>query len=155
VTLLFSQAAYEAVADAYITGLERFSAQGGDVSQISSVASFFISRIDTAINGLINAQLNRKPDSHLQDVLNSLLGKCAIANAKLTYRKYHDLYQSPRWQSLAAQGAQPQRLLWASTGSKKPYYRDVVYVEELIGADTMNTVPPVTLAALLIMGSLA
>jgi len=147
VTLLFSQAAYEAVAEAYITGLERFSAQGGDVSQIASVASFFISRIDTAIDGLLNAQLNQDPETHLQNVLKSLLGKCAIANAKLTYRKYHDLYQSPRWRSLATQGAQPQRLLWASTGSKNPYYRDVVYVEELIGADTVNTVPPVTLAA--------
>lgn len=149
VTLLFSQSAYEKVADAYLAGLERFAAQGGNVSQVASVASFFISRIDTAIDGLLNAQLSANSDSHTCNFLRGLLGKSAIANAKLTYRKYQQLYTSPRWQKLAEKGAHPQRLLWASTGSKNPHYRDVVYVEELIGADTVNTVPPVTLAAFL------
>lgn len=155
VTLLFSQDVYERVANAYITGLESFAANHGDVSQVASVASFFVSRIDTKIDNLITAQLKTTTDKDEQDLLKSMLGKIAIANAKVTYRRYQEIYQgvdvgSPlgsRWQQLAHQGATPQRLLWASTGTKDPQYSDVRYVEELIGADTVNTIPPATLAA--------
>lgn len=144
VTLLFSQQAYEQVAEAYMVGLEARAARGGDVSRIASVASFFISRIDTAIDGIVMARLKSlgSPPG-----LRSLLGKVAIANAKLTYRRYEELYTGARWQALAAKGAQAQRLLWASTGTKNPNYRDVVYVEELIGPDTVNTMPPATFDA--------
>jgi transaldolase / glucose-6-phosphate isomerase len=132
VTLLFATSAYEQVAEAYISGLEDYAMSGGDVSRVASVASFFISRIDSAVDPLV-------PD-HLK-------GRVAIANAKVTYQRYRQLYASDRWQALAAQGAQTQRLLWASTSTKNPAYRDVVYVEELIGADTVNTVPPATFDA--------
>jgi transaldolase/glucose-6-phosphate isomerase len=136
VTLLFSQAAYERVAEAHIAGLEEFARDGGDVSGVASVASFFISRIDSAID----AQLADRPEKlarHLQ-------GKAAIANAKLTYQRFKTIFSGPRWDELEAQGARRQRLLWASTGTKNPAYRDVLYVEELIGADTVNTMPPST-----------
>ncbi len=147
VTLLFSEAVYEQVADAYIKGLEAFAAQGGDVSQIASVASFFISRIDTAIDNIITARLKTATSTYEQELLKILLGRIAIANAKLTYLCYQEIYQSERWETLAVKGAQTQRLLWASTGTKNPQYSDVLYVEELIGPDTVNTIPPATLAA--------
>ena len=155
VTLLFSQDVYEQVANAYITGLESFAAKGGDVSQVASVASFFVSRIDTMIDNLITAQLKTTTGEDEQGLLKTMLGRIAIANAKVTYRRYQEIYQgegvaSPlgsRWQQLANQGAKPQRLLWASTGTKDPQYSDVRYVEELVGADTVNTIPPATLAA--------
>jgi transaldolase/glucose-6-phosphate isomerase len=146
VTLLFSQDAYEQVAEAYITGLEEYADSGGDVSRVASVASFFISRIDTAIESQITARLKTSTGQQ-QDVLKSLSGRVAIANAKLTYQHYQTLYQTERWRQLAARGAQTQRLLWASTGTKNPQQSDVLYVEELIGADTVNTIPPSTLAA--------
>ncbi|ABW31248.1 bifunctional transaldolase/phosoglucose isomerase [Acaryochloris marina] len=148
VTLLFSQTAYLAVAEAYISGLEAYTAQGGDPSHIASVASFFISRIDTAIDAQIAERL-KAPDIDRQTtvLLQSLQGKVAIANAKRVYQDYLQLCQGSRWQALAQKGAQPQRLLWASTGTKNPQYRDVLYVEELIGAETVNTIPPSTLAA--------
>jgi transaldolase len=146
VTLLFSQEAYEQVAEAYIAGLEEYADSGGDVSRVASVASFFISRIDTAIESQINARL-KTATGQQQDVLKSLSGRVAIANAKLTYQHYQNLCQTERWQQLAAHGAQTQRLLWASTGTKNPQQSDVLYVEELIGADTVNTIPPSTLAA--------
>ncbi|AFY96948.1 transaldolase [Chamaesiphon minutus] len=147
VTLLFSQAAYDRVATAYISGLEKYADAGGDVSRVASVASFFISRIDTAIDNLITEQLKTTTDRKQQDLLASLSGRVAIANAKLAYEYYQNLCQSGRWQRLAAYGAQSQRLLWASTGTKNPHQSEVLYVEELIGADTVDTIPPATLAA--------
>ena len=147
VTLLFSQDVYERVAAAYITGLERLVAQAGDVSQVASVASFFISRIDTAIDAQVTARLKAAKSAQERTLLRSLLGKVAIANGKLTYQRYKAIFQGPRWEALAAKGARPQRVLWASTSTKNPKYRDVLYVEELIGANTVNTMPPATLEA--------
>ncbi len=147
VTLLFSRDAYEKVARAYIAGLEEFARQGGDLSKVASVASFFISRIDTAIDNLIKTRLAETKDEKQQVLLKDLGGKVAIANAKLTYRLYKEIFSGPAWQTLASHGAQTQRVLWASTSSKNPAYRDVVYVEELIGPETVDTVPPATLDA--------
>jgi transaldolase/glucose-6-phosphate isomerase len=147
VTLLFHMAVYEAVAEAYISGLEAFVAAGGDPSRVASVASFFISRIDSAVDGTIAARLKTAQRPEERMLLRSLLGKVAIANARLTYQRYKELYGGARWQALAAKGAQTQRLLWASTSTKNPTYRDVLYVEELIGPDTVNTVPTATFDA--------
>jgi transaldolase/glucose-6-phosphate isomerase len=147
VTLLFSQAVYEQVADAYLAGLEDLVAQGGDLRQVASVASFFVSRIDTAIDSQIEERLQGVNDPELRAALEGLRGKVAIANAKLAYRRYKRLFSGPRWEQLVAEGARPQRLLWASTGTKNPAYRDVLYIEELIGADTVNTMPPATMDA--------
>jgi transaldolase / glucose-6-phosphate isomerase len=147
VTLLFALDAYERVAQAYVAGLERYAATGGDLSRVASVASFFISRIDTAIDALVAERLETTTNAHGQGLLRSLAGRVAIANAKLTYQRYQEIFAGPRWQSLASRGAQTQRLLWASTGTKNPAYRDVVYVEELIGPDTVNTMPPATIDA--------
>jgi transaldolase/glucose-6-phosphate isomerase len=147
VTLLFSLEAYERVAEAYLAGLEQLAGRGGQLKQVASVASFFISRIDTAIDGLLTERLKAAADAREAGLLQSLIGKVAIANAKLTYQKYHELFSGPRWEKLAKQGAQTQRVLWASTGTKNPNYRDTVYVEELIGPDTVNTIPPATFDA--------
>ena len=147
VTLLFAQDVYEQVAAAYIDGIERYAASGGDVNQMASVASFFISRIDSLVDSLINDQLKKETDPARKTKLRGLLGKVAIANGKLTYEAYQRIFSSPRWKVLAAKGAQTQRVLWASTSTKNPDYRDVIYVEELIGPDTVNTVPPATLDA--------
>jgi transaldolase / glucose-6-phosphate isomerase len=147
VTLLFAQEVYEKVAEAYIAGLEQLSATGGDVSKMASVASFFISRIDTLVDSKLNEKLKAKPDAQQEALLKGILGKVAIANGKLTYQKYLQIFSGPRWEKLAKRGAQTQRVLWASTSTKNPAYRDVVYVEELIGKDTVNTVPPATLDA--------
>jgi transaldolase/glucose-6-phosphate isomerase len=147
VTLLFSQAVYERVAEAYIAGLERCAAQAGDVSQVASVASFFISRIDTAIDAQVTARLKAAKSAQERTLLRSLLGKVAIANGKLTYQRYKAIFGGARWEALAAKGARPQRVLWASTSTKNPHYRDVLYVEELIGPNTVNTMPPATLEA--------
>src|SRR5438067_662479 len=147
VTLLFAQSAYEQVAEAYIAGLEKFSASGGDISRVASVASFFISRIDSAIDAQLTAKLKAATVQSEKDLLQSLLGKIAIANAKLTYQRYKQLFSSPRWEPLKKKGAQTQRLLWASTSTKNASYRDVVYVEELIGSDTVDTIPPATFDA--------
>ncbi|MEL6442190.1 MAG: bifunctional transaldolase/phosoglucose isomerase [Cyanobacteria bacterium J06621_8] len=145
VTLLFDRKYYERVAEAYISGLETWVASGGDASRVASVASFFISRIDTSVDNQIEDKLKSTQDSARIQMLKGLLGKVAIANAKVTYQGSQELYQSDRWQTLEKQGAQPQRLLWASTGTKNPEYSDVLYVEELIGSNTVNTVPPATL----------
>jgi transaldolase / glucose-6-phosphate isomerase len=147
VTLLFSQDVYEKVAQAYISGLEKRAAQGGDLRKMASVASFFISRIDTAVDAIIKARLKTAASSSERALLRSLLGKVAIANGKLTYDRYKELYATPRWQALAAKGAQTQRLLWASTSTKDPSYPDVLYVEELIGTATVDTIPPSTFDA--------
>ncbi len=147
VTLLFAQDVYEKVADAYIAGLEDLASRGGNLKKMASVASFFISRIDSLIDSMINEKLKNTTDASPQTLLKSLLGKVAIANGKLTYQSYQRIFSGPRWQALAAKGAQTQRVLWASTSTKNPNYRDVIYVEELIGADTVNTMPPATIDA--------
>lgn len=147
VTLLFSQQVYEEVAKAYIAGLEKFGASGGDVSKIASVASFFISRIDSAIDKIIDTRLKASKDASEQEKLKSVQGKVAIANGKLAYQSYLQIFSGDRWNKLAAKGAQTQRVLWASTSTKSPAYRDVMYVEELIGQDTVDTIPPATLDA--------
>jgi transaldolase / glucose-6-phosphate isomerase len=147
VTLLFAQEAYEQVARAYMAGLENRSEQGGDLRHVASVASFFISRIDTAVDALVSERLKTVTSASERALLQSLLGKVAIANAKQTYQLYQDMFRGARWQDLAHQGAQTQRVLWASTSTKNPAYRDVLYVEELIGPDTVNTMPPATFDA--------
>jgi transaldolase/glucose-6-phosphate isomerase len=147
ITLLFAQGVYEEVAAAFIDGVEKFAATGGDVSKVASVASFFISRIDSLVDSLVGDQLKKETDAARKAKLQSILGKVAIANGKLTYEAYQRIFSSPRWKALAAKGAQTQRVLWASTSTKNPAYRDVVYIEELIGPDTVNTVPPATLDA--------
>jgi transaldolase / glucose-6-phosphate isomerase len=147
VTLLFSQEVYERVAEAYIAGLGRLAVPGGNVGGIASVASFFISRIDTAIDAQVMARLKAAKSAQERTLLRSLLGNVAIANGKLTYQRYKAIFQGARWEALAAMGARPQRVLWASTSTKNPKYRDVLYGEELIGPNTVNTMPPATLEA--------
>jgi transaldolase / glucose-6-phosphate isomerase len=147
ITLLFAQSAYEQVAEAYIAALEARAAKGQDVSHIASVASFFVSRIDSLVDSIVDAKEKTEADSAKKALLESLRGKVAIANARRTYAKYQELVGGPRWKALAAKGAQTQRLLWASTSTKNPKYRDVLYVEELIGADTVDTIPPATFDA--------
>jgi len=147
ITLLFAQSAYEKVAEAFLSALEARAAKGQDISQIASVASFFVSRIDTLVDSKIDEKLKTTTDAGQKALLESLRGKVAIANARLTYKKYQELFGGPRWKALAAKGAQTQRLLWASTSTKNPKYRDVMYVEELIGADTVDTIPPATFDA--------
>jgi transaldolase/glucose-6-phosphate isomerase len=146
-TLLFSQDVYEQVVEAYISGLETRAARRAGLEGVASVASFFVSRLDTAVDALIDARLEASRDPDERAALRALTGKVAIANARLAYQRYRTLFATPRWQALAAAGAQTQRLLWASTGTKNPAYRDVRYVEELIGRDTVDTVPPATLDA--------
>src|SRR5256714_4140932 len=147
ITLLFAQSAYEQVAEAFLAALEARAAKGQDISHIASVASFFVSRIDTLIDSKIDEKLKSTIDSDQKALLESIRGKVAIANARITYKKYQELFANPRWTALAAKGAQTQRLLWASTSTKNPTYRDVIYVEELIGADTVDTIPPATFDA--------
>ena len=147
VTLLFAQEVYEKVAEAYIKGLEKFAASGGDLSRVASVASFFISRIDSLVDSMVEEKLKATTDPAKQALLKSVLGKVAIANGKLTYQKFLKIFSGPRWEALAKRGAQVQRVLWASTSTKNPHYRDVLYVEELIGPDTVNTIPPATFDA--------
>jgi transaldolase/glucose-6-phosphate isomerase len=147
ITLLFGIARYGAVAQAYLDGLSEFIQRGGDPGRVSSVASFFVSRIDTMVDEMITKRLAAVTDPDGRALLTSLLGKVAIANAKLAYQHYLAVCQSSAWQVLAAKGARPQRLLWASTSTKNPRYRDVRYVEELIGRDTVNTMTPATIEA--------
>ncbi len=147
VTLLFAQEVYEHVAEAYIAGLEDLAKHGGDLKKMASVASFFISRIDSLVDSLIDDKLKSTKDAGQQKLLGSLKGKVAIANGKLTYQRYEQIFSGPRWEALASKGAQTQRVLWASTSTKNPAYRDVMYVEELIGPDTVNTMPPATIDA--------
>jgi transaldolase/glucose-6-phosphate isomerase len=147
ITLLFAQQVYEQVVEAYLGGLETLAAKGGDVSRIGSVASFFVSRIDSAVDKLLDEKIARANDPDEKARLGALKGKVAIANAKLAYQRYRHLFGSDRWQALAARGARPQRLLWASTGTKNKAYSDVLYVEELIGDNTVNTMPVTTMDA--------
>jgi transaldolase/glucose-6-phosphate isomerase len=147
VTLLFAQKVYEQVAAAYIAGVEQLDKNGGDVSKIASVASFFISRIDSSIDKIVEDRLKAEKDPSKQEALKSILGKVAVANGKQTYQTYLTIFGADRWKKLAAKGAQTQRVLWASTSTKNPAYSDVLYVAELIGPDTVNTIPPATLDA--------
>ncbi|MFL6445660.1 MAG: transaldolase [Candidatus Sulfotelmatobacter sp.] len=147
ITLLFAQEVYEKVAEAYVAGLEDLAKRGGNLKKMASVASFFISRIDTLIDSMLNDRLKKTTDPTQQALFSSLLGKVAIANGKLTYQRYQRIFSGPRWEALAAKGAQTQRVLWASTSTKNPKYRDVIYIEELIGPDTVNTMPLATIDA--------
>jgi transaldolase / glucose-6-phosphate isomerase len=147
VTLLFAQEVYAKVAEAYIAGVEQLAARGGDVSRIASVASFFISRIDSSVDSIIATRLKASKDDREKADLQSLLGKVAIANGKQTYQTYLKIFGSDRWKKLSSKGAQTQRVLWASTSTKNPNYSDVMYVEELVGQDTVNTIPPATFDA--------
>ena len=139
VTLMFSLTHYEQVVNAYMDGLETLSANGGDLSRVSSVASFFVSRVDTMFDKALEATGTAEATQ--------LRGKIGIANAKASYKRFQEITASKRFQALAGKGARVQRLLWASTSTKNPDYRDVIYVEELLGPDTVNTLPPATLEA--------
>lgn len=148
VTLLFSVESYVNTAWAYIKGLEKRASEGKDISKIASVASFFLSRIDSNIDGRIDAKLKAGvEDINVEAKLRAVKGKVAIANAKIAYQKYKEIIGSDRWQALAEKGAKVQRLLWASTSTKNPEYSDVMYVDELVGPDTVNTLPPNTIEA--------
>jgi transaldolase/glucose-6-phosphate isomerase len=142
ITLLFSQDVYEQVVEAYLGGLEDLIVRGGDPGKIASVASFFVSRIDVAVDKLLNDKIKAG-----RKELSSLRGKVAIANAKLAYQRYKRLFAGPRWEKLKSKGARTQRLLWASTGTKNKEYSDVLYIDELIANDTVNTMPPSTMDA--------
>jgi len=146
VTLLFAQEMYEEVAWAYVRALEQRAAKGQDLAGMAGVASFFVSRIDTSVDHMIDARLPQA-DAGQRKLLESIRSKVAIANAKLAYERYQRIFSGPRWEALAAKGAQSQRVLWASTSTKNPKLSDVLYVEELIGQDTVNTIPPATLDA--------
>jgi len=148
VTLLFSVDSYVEAAWAYIRGLEARLVAGQDIHKISSVASFFVSRIDSKVDEQIDAKLAQGMDDRNREVrLQKVRGNVAIANAKIAYQKYKEIIGSDRWQALAKQGANVQRLLWASTSTKDPTYSDVMYVDSLIGPDTVNTLPPDTIKA--------
>ena len=146
VTLLFSVQSYVDTAWAYIRGLEKRAAVGEDISKISSVASFFLSRIDSNIDNRIDSKLS-SAEGEAKAKLEAIKGKVAIANAKIAYQKYKEIFSGDRWEALAAKGARVQRLLWASTSTKNPEYSDVMYVDELVGVDTVNTLPPNTIDA--------
>ena len=144
VTLLFGVDVYEQVAWTYVSGLEKLSANGGDLRKIASVASFFISRIDTLVDSMLEAKLKEATAPMDRAALQSVMGKVAIANAKIAYVKFQEIFASARFQALKSKGAKVQRLLWASTGTKNPKYPDTYYVDELIGPDTVNTLPAAT-----------
>jgi transaldolase / glucose-6-phosphate isomerase len=143
ITLLFACERYEEVAQVYVRALEQRASRGLDLASLASVASFFVSRIDTNVDARIDAALPAA-DGQKRVLLESCRSKVAIANAKLAYEQYHRIFAGPRWEALQAKGARVQRLLWASTSTKNPKLRDVLYVEELIGKDTVNTIPPAT-----------
>lgn len=145
VTLIFSVKRYEEVAEAYIRGLERLVAPGKGPHRVASVASFFVSRVDTAVDRLLDEVIPRWPGSPKAETAISLKGKVAVANARLAYARFGEMFSTPRWKELASQGARVQRPLWASTGTKNPKYSDVLYVEELIGPHTVNTMPLATI----------
>jgi transaldolase/glucose-6-phosphate isomerase len=144
VTLLFAVSAYEAVANAYLEGLEQRAAKDLDLHGVASVASFFVSRIDTLVDHWLEEAMKSANEPKRRQRLLALRGKVAIANAKVAYGRYQEQVLSRRWRNLADKGARTQRLLWASTSTKNPNYRKTLYVEELIGPDTVNTVPPET-----------
>jgi transaldolase len=146
VTLLFAVDAYRRVIEAYLGGLEDRLAAGGDLRHVASVASFFISRVDSEVDARLDALIAQADDIG-KSRLGALKGKAAIANAKLAYALFQKHFSGPRWDALRTQGAHVQRPLWASTSTKNPAYRDVVYVEQLVGPDTVNTMPPATIVA--------
>src|SRR5262245_19835530 len=147
VTLIFSTERYDEVVDAFMSGLEDLKSAGGDPSRVSSVASFFVSRVDTKVDKLLDAKIDAASSPAVKQQLARLLGKAGIANSKVAYEHWKRLHSGPRWESLRGAGARPQRCLWASTSTKDPRYPDTMYIEELIGPDTVDTVPPATLAA--------
>ncbi len=153
VTLLFSQGSYRKVAEAYVAGLEKRAAENKNLANVASVASFFVSRIDSLIDAQIEEKL-KTADGAEKESLENLRGKVAIANAKMAYKAYEEIFSGARWEKLAKKGAQTQRVLWASTGTKNKDYSDVLYIEELIGKDTVNTIPPATWDAFRAHGSL-
>ncbi len=144
VTLIFSNDMYKKVIDAFLTGLEKFDKAGGDIGKLASVASFFVSRVDTAVDKELTTKGNK-----------DLLGKIAVANSKIAYEIWEEMFSTERWNKLSAKGARKQRLLWASTSTKNPNYSEVLYVDELIGADTVNTMPPETIKAFIDKGKVA
>ena len=146
ITLLFSVQAHRRVIEAYFAALEQRVAAGQPIDTIASVASFFVSRVDTEVDKRLDAKIAAASPGD-RTALEALKGRAAIANARLAYRLFRSMFSGPRWEALAAQGARLQRPLWASTGTKNPAYRDVLYVEQLIGPDTVNTMPPATLDA--------
>jgi len=143
VTLIFSTDSYKKVVEAFMAGLEKYDAAGGDISKLASVASFFVSRVDSAVDKELDAKGNK-----------DLLGKIAVANSKIAFEISEEMFSSDRWKKLAAKGARKQRLLWASTGTKNPAYSDVLYIDELIGHDTVNTMPPDTIDAFIDHGKI-
>jgi transaldolase/glucose-6-phosphate isomerase len=147
VTLLFAVEAYARVAEAYLSGLEALAQRGGDIAAVASVASFFVSRIDALVDKDLARIQKESSNPGTRELAGKLQGKVAIANAKLAYLRFQEIYRGPRWEALAGKGAQKQRLLWASTGTKNPAYRDTLYIEELIGPETVNTIPPATYSA--------
>lgn len=147
ITLLFAVERYEEVAEAYLSALEKRANDGRPLNRIASVASFFVSRIDTLADRLLEEKVAAATDPATRAKIQGLLGAAAIANAKVAYQRFKNIFASARFKPLAAKGARVQRVLWASTSTKNPKYRDVVYVESLIGADTIDTLPPTTLSA--------
>jgi len=147
ITLLFAIERYEAVAEAYIAALEKLAAEGKELKRVASVASFFVSRIDTLADQQLEARLGEAKTDAERERISALFGKAAIANAKLAYQRFKEIFAGPRFQRLAQKGARVQRMLWASTSAKNPKYRDVLYAEELIGRDTIDTMPASTLDA--------
>ncbi len=147
VTLLFGIEVYQTVAEAYLAGLEALATSGGKLERVASVASFFVSRVDTLVESLAMRRFEKLESQRDRAIIQGILGKVGVANAKLAYQRYKQIFSGPRWGKLVARGAQSQRLLWASTSTKNPSLRDVYYVEELIGPDTVDTVPPATLDA--------
>jgi len=147
ITLIFSLNNYRDVADAYLRALEDRNGAGEDISSLASVASFFVSRVDTLVDKLLDDKIKATSDTAEQQKLKSLQGNAAIANARLVYQEFERIFGTPRFESLKHVGAHVQRPLWASTSTKNPKYRDVIYIEELIGPDTVNTMPPATIEA--------
>src|SRR2546421_209457 len=147
ITLIFAVERYAEVVEAYLAGLEKLHKEGGDLSKVASVASFFVSRVDTKVDKILAEKVNQAQDPQQKRALDQLVGKAAIANSKLAYDHYNELFAGPRWDRLRKAGARTQRCLWASTSTKDPRYPDTYYVEELIGPGTVDTVPPATLAA--------
>jgi transaldolase len=146
ITMMFSMDHYVRVAESYVRGIEALGKKGRPLS-VASVASFFVSRVDTLVDKLLEERILQAKGSQEKDEIVSLLGKTAIANSKLVYQKFKEIFSSPRFQPLKAKGAKVQRPLWASTSTKNPKYRDVLYAEELIGPDTVDTMPPATIVA--------
>lgn len=147
ITLIFAIEFYERVMEAYLRGIERRVEAGLDVRNANSVASFFVSRVDTSVDKQLEAKIGEAKSDAAREELRGLLGKAAVANAKVAYRRFEEVFSSDRFKRLEAKGAKRQRPLWASTGTKNPAYSDIMYVQELIGPDTVNTMPPATIDA--------